>query len=141
MIALERDENVRCEHLADAGQAALYLPLKTPTRKRGVIAVSTLDGNPQKLYAQQERLGTAASLVAIERVHYVDVAQRTQVDIVSERLRSSILSAISHDLRTPLTALVGLADSLVNRRPALSEADCETAIAIRDQSEYLAGLV
>jgi len=84
-----------------------------------------------------------ASLVAIaiERVHYVEVAQRSQVDIVSERLRSSILSALSHDLRTPLTALVGLADSLVEYRPPLATPARETAMAIRDQSEYLAGLV
>jgi signal transduction histidine kinase len=46
------------------------------------------------------------------------VAQTTQLDMVSERLRSSILSALSHDLRTPLTALVGLADSLFLIKPA-----------------------
>jgi signal transduction histidine kinase len=38
--------------------------------------------------------------------------------MLTERLRSSILSALSHDLRTPLTAMVGLADSLFLVKPA-----------------------
>lgn len=146
LVAFERGEPVRCDPLAGSGSAALYLPLKAPMRMRGVIAVAPLENSAAELtdmQAQQERLGTMASLVAIaiERVHYVEVAQRSQVDIVSERLRSSILSALSHDLRTPLTALVGLADSLVEYRPPLAPPARETATAIRDQSEYLAGLV
>jgi two-component system sensor histidine kinase KdpD len=40
------------------------------------------------------------------------VAQKSTVQIESERLRNSLLSAISHDLRTPLASLVGLADTL-----------------------------
>ena len=142
-VAHERGEAVECAQLADSGYAVLYLPLKAPMRVRGVIAVAPVDGNVDHVHAQRQRLETMASLVAIaiERVHYVEVAQRSQVEIVSERLRSSILSALSHDLRTPLTALVGLADSLVASRPPLGDMACETATAIRDQSEYLAGLV
>lgn len=141
-IAFERGEVVSCDPLCVSGYASLYLPLNAPTRMRGVIAVAPAEEGVD-MNAQRERLGTMASLaaIAIERIHYVDVAQRSQVEIVSERLRSSILSAVSHDLRTPLTALVGLADSLVVSRPPLAEAARETATAIRDQSEYLAGLV
>jgi len=88
-------------------------------------------------------LATISSLVgiAIERLHYVDVAQATQVQIVSERLRSSILSALSHDLRTPLTALVGLADSLALAKPPLEATALETAEAIHEQALRLSGLV
>ena len=142
-LAHERGETLECPQLADSGYAVLYLPLKAPMRVRGVIAVAPLDNDASNILSQRQRLETMGSLVAIaiERVHYVDVAQRSQVEITSERLRSSILSALSHDLRTPLTALVGLADSLVASRPPLSDTAHETAIAIRDQSEYLAGLV
>jgi two-component system sensor histidine kinase KdpD len=143
IIAFERGEQVKCSQLADSGYAALYLPLKGPMRMRGVIAVAPADGDADRLLTQRERLETMASLaaVAIERVHYVDVAQLTQVEVVSERLRSSILSALSHDLRTPLTALVGLADSLALSKPPLGENALETAEAIREQAERLAGLV
>jgi two-component system sensor histidine kinase KdpD len=63
------------------------------------------------------------------------------MQVVSERLRSSILSALSHDVRTPLTALVGLADSLALAKPVLPQAQRESAEAIRDQALQLSGMV
>ncbi len=147
LIAFERGTPVECKQLADSGFALLYLPLKSPMRIRGVIAVGpaviSADGKTAQLLEQRERLETMASLaaIAVERLHYVDVAQSTQVQVVSERLRSSILSALSHDLRTPLTALVGLADSLTVSKPPLGDVALETAVAIREQAERLAGLV
>lgn len=142
-MAFSSGAPVECGALGGAGFAMLYLPLKAPMRVRGVVAVAPVDGDAYELLAQRQRLETMASLVAIavERVHYVDVAQRTQVQMVSERLRSSILSALSHDLRTPLTSLVGLADSLTISRPPLGAVALETASAIRDQAERMAGLV
>lgn len=142
-IAFETGQLVECPQLGLNGYAVLYLPLQAPMRMRGVIAVAPEESTPDALHTQRTRLETMASLVAIaiERIHYVDVAQRTQVQIVSERLRSSILSALSHDLRTPLTALVGLADSLVVSKPPLGESARESAEAIREQAERLSGLV
>jgi two-component system sensor histidine kinase KdpD len=142
IMAFESGTPVECAPLAASGYAVLYLPLKAPMRTRGVVALAPADA-AENLLDQRQRLETMASLVAIavERVHYVEVAQRTQLQMVSERLRSSILSALSHDLRTPLTALVGLADSLTVSRPPLGEVALETAVAIREQAERLAGLV
>jgi len=142
-MAFKGGSPVECGQLVDSGFAVLYLPLRAPMRVRGVVAVAPFDGEASALLGQRQRLETMASLVAIaiERVHYVEVAQRTQVQMVSERLRSSILSALSHDLRTPLTSLVGLADSLTLARPPLGEVALETAVAIREQAERMAGLV
>jgi two-component system, OmpR family, sensor histidine kinase KdpD len=125
------------------GYGSGYFPLKAPMRVRGVIVFVPGKPNPGAVQELKPFLATVASLVAIavERLHYVDVAHNTQMQIVSERLRSSILSALSHDLRTPLTALVGLADSLALTKPPLPAVALETAEAIHEQAVRLSNLV
>jgi two-component system sensor histidine kinase KdpD len=93
---------------------------------------------------QRRQLETFAFLTALslERVHYVEVAQQALLHMESERLRNSLLAALSHDLRTPLTSLVGLAQALAgSREPPLSESQLESARAIVEQSQRLASLV
>jgi len=142
-MAQESGKPVRSAELAGSGYASLYLPLPASMRIRGVLALA-FPADAADLPAENLALLEAlASLIAIavERLHYVEVAQATQLDMLSERLRSSILSALSHDLRTPLTALVGLADSLFLIKPALPPAALETAQALHEQAERLASLV
>jgi two-component system sensor histidine kinase KdpD len=69
----------------------------------------------------------------LERVHYIEVAQDALVRFESERLRNSVLSVLSHDMRTPLTALAGLVDSLKRTKTAFSEAQLEITTAIQGQ--------
>ncbi len=90
-----------------------------------------------------ELLDALASLVAValQRLRYAEAASAAHIEMRGERLRSSILSALSHDLRTPLTALVGLADSLAIGAAALPLAQRETAEAVRDQALRLSRLV
>jgi two-component system sensor histidine kinase KdpD len=78
--------------------------------------------------------------MAIERLHYAEVAQDALVTMESERLRNSLLSAISHDLRTPLTSLVGSAEALA-RQPSLGADEREMAVTISEQSQRMSGLV
>ena len=125
--------------------AILYLPLKAPMRIRGVLAVEPRD--PGRLAGPEQRrlLDTCASLVAIslERIHYVDVAQSTTVQMESERLRNSLLAAISHDLRTPLSTLIGVADSMVlmaepgTRQAELAESMREASMRMNSQVSNL----
>ena len=79
--------------------------------------------------------------IALERVHYVRVAQNALLKMESERLRNSLLAALSHDLRTPLTVLVGLAESLALTAPKLSSAQQETAEAIQDEAHRMSTMV
>ncbi|HEY6896383.1 MAG TPA: DUF4118 domain-containing protein [Rhodocyclaceae bacterium] len=131
------------DSLAGSGQATAYLPLRAPMRLRGVLAVIPLSVELNEMAPLKPLLGAVASLaaIAVERLHYVEVAQSAEVEIASERLRASILSALSHDVKTPLTALVGLADSLVLSRPPLAEPAGGLALAIRDQAAALSAMV
>ncbi len=131
---------------ASDGQC-LLLPLAGSTRCRGVLHVTANSSRRAPTDAREALdrplLEAVASLaaIALERLHFVEVAQRSELEMQSERLRSSLLSTISHDVRTPLTALYGLADSLAGAVPALPEAERETVTAIRDQAMHLHGMV
>jgi two-component system sensor histidine kinase KdpD len=120
-----------------------YMPLKAPMRVRGVAALALRD--PRRLATPEQRrlLETVASLlgIALERLHYVDVAQRTTVQVESERLRNALLGAISHDLRTPLAALAGLADTLRLTAPPLAPAHAEIAASLREAALRMNALV
>ena len=120
-----------------------YAPLIAPMRTRGVLALKPAQPRWLLIPEQRQQLDTLARQIAIalERVHYVQVAQQALVRMESERLRNTLLSAISHDVRTPLTALIGLADALARSQPALAGAQAEMAAAITHQARQLYALV
>ncbi len=97
-----------------------YVPLRAPMRVRGVLALQPAKPRWLMIPEQLQQLDTLARQIAIalERVHYVDIAQQAVVQMESERLRNTLLAAISHDVRTPLTALIGLAESLQGKLSA-----------------------
>jgi two-component system sensor histidine kinase KdpD len=126
--------------------ACLVLPLKAPMRVRGVLVIEpAATGESTRPFGPEQRrlLDTCASLLAIslERIHYIDVAQSSTLQMESERLRNSLLSAISHDLRTPLASLVGLADTLELTRPPPSPAQREVTARIRQSALRMNALV
>ena len=141
--AFDHCEEAGCGTDTLAGSPLLYVPLKAPMRIRGVLALEPR--HPRRLMAPEQRrlLDTFARLIAIslERIHYVDVAQTTTLQMESERLRNSLLSAISHDLRTPLAALVGLADSMSMTRPPPTGPQVEIATSMREEALRMNSLV
>ena len=126
-----------------AGSANLYLPLRAPMRIRGVLVFRPSNTRVLLVPEQRRHLDTFAALTAIslERVHYVEVAQQALVHMESERLRNSLLSALSHDLRTPLTSVIGLAESLSLTKPPLSAQAAETAQSIATEAQRMRQLV
>ncbi len=126
-----------------AGSAWLYLPLKATMRCRGVMAVRLQDAGALMLPEQRRQLETFAALtaMALERLHYTEVAQGATVQMESERLRNSLLSALSHDLRTPLAALVAAAETLRASRPPLAGEQLRLAGTIKEKALRMAGMV
>jgi two-component system sensor histidine kinase KdpD len=108
---------------------ATYLPLTTAMRTRGVLMLERTTKAPLDA-GQVALLRAFQSLIAlaIERVHFVDVAHETQLRMEGERLRSTLLAAVSHDLRTPLTAIRGMAGML---------GDNDVARAIANQADRM----
>lgn len=125
-----------------SSSAYSFLPLVAPARARGVLAIRSRSGKPAASAEQEHQLNTFAALVAIalERVHYIEVAQDAVVRMESERLRNSLLAALSHDIRTPLTSLVGLSESLVMSKPTLSQGQMELAGALHEEALRMSNL-
>ena len=126
-----------------AGSAWLYLPLKATMRSRGVLAVQPREPRFLLIPEQRQQLETFAALtaMALERVHYIEVAQSATVQMASERLRNSLLAALSHDLRTPLAALVVTAEMLASSQPPLSTQQLELATSLSEKSQRMADMV
>lgn len=122
------------------GAAWLFLPLRTG---RGPVALIGLDADrPGPLLApdQQrllEALGDQAAL-AIERVNLAQDLERSRLQAETERLRAALLTSISHDLRTPLAAILGAASSLESYGALLDETARRDLLAtIRSEAERL----
>jgi len=123
------------------GSAWFYLPLVAPMRVRGVLALKPRSRETVLAPEARAQLDTYGRIIgqALERVHYVEVAQQALVHIESERLRNSLLSALSHDLRTPLAVVYGLAQTLA-AMPLGPEAH-ELSDKLREQTQRVGAMV
>jgi two-component system sensor histidine kinase KdpD len=103
---------------------ALYLPLGDGRQGLGVLAVRPR--NPRRVLLPEQRhlLETFAAQIglALERAGLAETAAGARVAAERETLRNTLLASISHDLRTPLAAMVGAASTLVARGASLDDA-------------------
>lgn len=89
-------------------------PLRTQERTLGLLIIET-DNLRQLVTPEQQRLlETFTLLIAATLDRLLLTASEEQARLASEReqLRNSLLAALSHDLRTPLTVLLGQAELL-----------------------------
>lgn len=112
----------------------LCQPLTCNGRERGVLLLQLADDETR--VSQLAPAIAAIVTTALERLHFTEVALDTMLAMQSERLRNSILAGIAHDLRTPLTILQGLAESLA-LHPSLPDDVRATADALSDHSRRL----
>jgi len=127
-----------------AGAEATYFPLSNGESVVGVLVLLPVNLRRIFLPEQQKLLDTFLQQIAqaITRVRLAEQAKKTQLDMEAERLRNSLLSSISHDLRTPLATIVGSASTLVEEDNALKAEDkLELNRAIYDEAQRMSTLV
>ena len=122
------------------GAKRLFLPMRTGRGAIGVVGIDSDKPGPL-LTPDQRRLLDALidqSALAIERVSLVEDLERAKRTAETDRLRSALLTSISHDLKTPLAAILGTAGTLRNLSAQLTEAQKADLLAtIIDESERL----
>jgi two-component system sensor histidine kinase KdpD len=122
------------------GAKRLFLPMRTGRGAIGVMGVDS-DKTGPLLTPDQRRLLDALidqAALAIERVYLVEDVDRAKRTIETDRLRSALLTSISHDLKTPLAAVLGAASTLRDLSGALTDTEKADLLAtVIDESERL----
>jgi two-component system sensor histidine kinase KdpD len=136
------------EHGRPAGRGAdtlpgakrLFLPLRTG---RGTVGIAGLDNDREGplLTPDQKRLFDSLAdqaALAIERINLAQDVDEARIAAETERLRSALLTSISHDLRTPLASILGSATTLKTLGPGLGEPGQQELIrTIQEEAERL----
>jgi two-component system sensor histidine kinase KdpD len=122
------------------GAKRLFLPMRTGRGPTGIMGIDSDKPGPL-LTPDERRLLDALidqSALAIERIRLVEDMDRAKRTIETDRLRSALLTSISHDLKTPLAAVLGAAGTLRSMPDALDEqAKAELLATVIDESERL----
>jgi len=122
----------------------LYIPLTGAQRPVGVLHVHLAQRGEPLTPSQQQLLETyaAQAALALERVRLAEEAALAAVAAETERTRSALLSAVSHDVRTPLASIAGAAATLLDTTVALDDgARRQLLETVWDEAERLARLV
>ncbi|WP_113485989.1 sensor histidine kinase [Rhizobium cremeum] len=140
------------EHNRPAGRAAdtlpgakrLYLPLRTGREAIGVVGLDN-DKQGPLLTPEQQRLFDALAdqaALAIERIQLVSDVDKARLAAETDRLRTALLTSISHDLKTPLAAIMGSAGTLKDFGASLTEeARADMLATVIDESERLSRFI
>ncbi len=125
------------------GASAIYVPLRGSQAVLGVLGVqppeSLLPLGPDQMDLLETLARQAAS--GLERVRLANEAEEARLTAETERLRSTLLSSVSHDLRTPLATITGAASSLLEPGALSPEAERELKEAIYEEGDRLNRLV
>jgi two-component system, OmpR family, sensor histidine kinase KdpD len=123
--------------------AALYEPLVAGEECLGVLGIEVAPTLRPLPPDQRELLTALARQIAgpLERARLAESAGAARLAAESERLRSTLLSSVSHDLRTPLAAITGAASGLLVEPPPGGEARRELAATVLEEADRLNRLV
>ena len=127
-----------------SGAEALAVPLRTSTRRLGVVVVRSeqADGGVDSARRRTVEALADQAAAALERAGWAERHERARLEVEAERLRTAILSSLSHDLRTPLGSIEGAASSLLHDAETLPDAvRRDLAETILEESRRMTRLV
>ena len=121
---------------------SLYVPIKNSNKTYGVIIFDCCDGDLE----EEERVyvDTVISQITLvlERERLNEEKEETKIQIEKERLKSTLLRSISHDLRTPLTGIAGSSNFLYDNYGSLDEETAKSMLNdICTDAEWLNSMV
>lgn len=122
---------------------AYYLPVSGPSGVLGVIGIAFPDryvlSDSQKMFL--DTIGAQIAL-ALERERLYEKQQRTKMEIEKERLRGDLLRSVSHDLRTPLTSILGSVGTMLENYDELDDKIRKDFLGdVYSEAEWLSTLV
>jgi two-component system sensor histidine kinase KdpD len=123
--------------------ASIWVPLVGISTATGLIGLSVPAGF-EKESDQGLLLAACASQVAvtIDRIQIANAVHRTELETETERLRNSLLSAVSHDLKTPLATMIAAGTTLIGRGRELPPAEADALLGtIVSEGERLSRLI
>jgi two-component system sensor histidine kinase KdpD len=125
------------------GAGALYVPLASSGRAIGVIGLPLTQPAEFRDPAQRRLLESLAgqTATALERLALAEQRRESQVEVEAERLRTALLSSLSHDMRTPLASIEGAASTLLQDVEPTAAARRELAATIVQESRRMGRLV
>lgn len=129
---------------AARSQDLLYLPILAHNRVIGVLEVTGRPGGGRFAPEDERLLATFAgqAALALDRARLSEEASRAAVLAQSDELKSALLSAVSHDLRTPLSAIKASATSLLDDQIAWRDEDRrDFLMAIDEETDRLTLMV
>ena len=130
-----------------AGSRGFYVPLVGPGSDESVLGVLGIYPEVADRFedAEQQRLADAFATqmaMSIERARLSEETERARLLVEAEQLRSTLLSSVSHDLRTPLAVMKGAASTLVEDAPQLTpEVRRDLSVTLLEETERLDRLV
>jgi two-component system sensor histidine kinase KdpD len=123
---------------------AIYLPLVASGKSLGVLALRPRERERPLEPDQRHLLETFATqlAIALERAAFAAQVEAARREVETEQIRSTLLSTVSHDLRTPLAAIGGSASALLDDSTQIGEtARRELLQSIADEAGRLNHLV
>lgn len=120
-----------------------YLPVAGSSGTLGVIGIAFPNGyklsDSQKMFLDTI---SAQIALALERERLYEKQQQAKMEIERERLRGDLLRSVSHDLRTPLTSIMGSVSTMLENYEALDDSiRKDFLIDVYGEAEWLSSLV